>query len=379
MNSIKQKNCIMIIAGEASGDTHGSKLVKAMLGKNKNLFFCGIGGAAMKKEGVRILFDAEKLSVVGLTEVFPKAFSILKGLSVAKRLLRSLRPDLVILIDFPDFNLHIAATARKLNIPVLYYISPQIWAWRTGRVKKIKKRVNHVAVILPFEAKFFKKYGIPVTFVGHPLLDKTNVYSSKGEILNIADAPVIGLAPGSRDGEVKRHLPIMLDAAQRLQQHIKRATFLVSLAPTVKQELVEDIIQKNKLKNVKIVPGGIDKTLRRSVFIIAVSGTVTLEVAISGIPLLIIYKMSWLSYILARILIKGIRNVGLVNLVAGKLLVPEMLQGEATPGKIADTVLAMIKNKSKIDTLKRDLLSVRKVLGDAGASERVAEIALKMM
>ncbi|MCJ7772725.1 MAG: lipid-A-disaccharide synthase, partial [Desulfobacterales bacterium] len=331
MSSVKHKDCIMIIAGEASGDIHGSKLVKEMRKKNKNLFFCGIGGAALKKEGVRILFDAERLSVVGLTEVFPKLCSILKGLRVTKRLLKSLKPDLLILIDFPDFNLHIAATAKKLNIPVLYYISPQIWAWRSGRVKKIKKRINHVAVILPFEEKFFKKHGIPVTFVGHPLLDKTNAYTSKDEIMSFDDDPVIGLAPGSRDGEVTRHLPIMLDAAKIIQHQIKRVRFIISLASTVKQDLVEGIIENNtEIQKMKIVPGGIDNSLRQSVFIIAVSGTVTLEVALSGVPLVIIYKMSWLSYLLARILIKGVKNVGLVNLVAGKSFVPELLQREAT-------------------------------------------------
>jgi len=380
LSSVKQKECIMIIAGEASGDIHGAKLVKSMRKKNKNLFFCGIGGGALKKEGVRILFEAEKLSVVGVTEVIPKLFSILKGLTLTKRILKSLRPDLLILIDFPDFNLHIAATAKKLNIPVLYYISPQIWAWRSGRVKKIKKRVDHVAVILPFEEKFYKKHNVPVTFVGHPLLDKANVYASKDTIMRFDDTPVIGLVPGSRDGEVTRHLPTMLDAASNIQRNLKKAKFHISVAPTVKKELVEEILKKNKrIQNVKIVPGSIDTFLRKCVFVIAVSGTVTLETAISGVPMLIIYKMSWLSYILARLLIKGVKHVGLVNLVVGKNLVPEMLQDEANPQKIANKVLEMMENKNKIDKLKSDLINVRKILGDAGASDRVAEIAVSMM
>ncbi|MBW1812536.1 MAG: lipid-A-disaccharide synthase [Deltaproteobacteria bacterium] len=380
MSSVKQKQCIMIISGEASGDIHGSKLVKSMRRKNKNLFFCGIGGSALKKEGVRILFEAEKISVVGMTEVIPKLISILKGLILTKRILKSLRPDLLILIDFPDFNINVAATAKKLNIPVLYYISPQIWAWRSGRVKKIKKRVDHVAVILPFEEKYYKKHNVPVTFVGHPLLDKTNVYNSKDKIMKVGDTPVIGLVPGSRDGEVTRHLPIMLDTASIIQERIKKAKFNISVAPTVKEELVEDILKENKqIQNVKIVTGSIDTFLRKCVFVIAVSGTVTLETAISGVPMLIIYKMSWLSYVVARLLIKGVKYVGLVNLVAGKSLVPEMLQSEAEPEKIADKVLEMMKNKNKIDKLKNDLLDVRKKLGDAGASDRVAEIAIHMM
>ena len=380
MHFVKQKECIMIIAGEASGDLHGSKLVKSMRRQNKNLFFCGIGGNALRKEGVRILFEADKLSVVGLTEVFPKLLSILKGLTLAKRILKSLRPDLLILIDFPDFNLHIAKTAKKLNIPVLYYISPQIWAWRSGRVKKIKRRVDHVAVILPFEEKFYKEHDVPVTFVGHPLLDKTEVYATKEKRIEIDDKPVIGIIPGSRDGEVIRHLPIMLDTANIIQQRINEAKFYISLAPTVEKKLVENILKKSKpIKNVKILPGGIDKCLRNSVFAIAVSGTVTLETAIFGVPMLIIYKMSWLSYALARLLIKGVKYVGLVNLVAGKRLVPEMLQREANPEKIADKVLTMMKDKNKMSKLKKEFVGVRKALGKAGASDRVAEIAIRMI
>ncbi len=380
MGSVKQNDCVMIIAGEASGDIHGSRLVKTMREKNKNLFFFGIGGNALKKEGVRILFDAEKLSVVGLTEVFPKLFSILKGLRVAKRLLKSLRPDLLILIDFPDFNLHIAATAKKLNIPVLYYISPQVWAWRSGRVKKIKERVNHVAVILPFEAAFYKKHSIPVTYVGHPLLDKAHAYQGKGETKSFKNTPVIGILPGSRDGEVLRHLPIMLDAANCIRQHVRKAKFIVSLAPTVKQELVETIIKNNKnMPKAKVSPGGIDQFLKQSAFVIAVSGTVTLEAAISGVPMVIIYRMSWLSYLMARFLIRGIKHVGLVNLVAGKSIVPELLQQHVTPEKIADVVLEMINNRKKLYKLKSELLGIQKTLGSTGASERVAEIAIHLM
>lgn len=370
----------MIIAGEASGDMHGAKLVRAMRSKNRNLFFCGIGGDALKKEGVRILYEAEKLSVVGVTEVFPKFKSILKGLTLTKRALKSLRPDLLILIDFPDFNLHIAATAKKLSISVLYYISPQIWAWRSGRVKKIKKRVDHVAVILPFEEKFYKKHNVPVTFVGHPLLDKSQKLQPKNSKRNIDNNPVFGLLPGSRDGEILRHLPIMLQTAMIIQQRNKKASFIVSQAPTVKKEVIEEIIKSNtnNLK-VKILSEEIDSFLRKCFFVIAVSGTVTLETAISGIPMLIIYKVSWLSYLVAKLLVKGVKHVGLVNLVARKNLVPEMLQSEATPEKIANKTLKIIKNRKMIDKFRNNLIDVRKTLGDPGASERVAEIAMRMM
>ena len=163
----------MIIAGEASGDSHGSKLVKAMRQHDRSLRFHGIGGQALQETGVTIQLDASRLAVVGITEVFSKSWLLLKGLAIVKKLLKNWKPHLLIVIDFPDFNLHVASVAKKLGIPVLYYISPQIWAWRQSRIRKIKKRVDHMVVILPFEAAFYQKYDVPVTFVGHPLLDET--------------------------------------------------------------------------------------------------------------------------------------------------------------------------------------------------------------
>ena len=189
----------MIIAGETSGDLHGAKLVKAMQKRNKGLFFCGIGGQALKETGVDILIDAREISVVGITEVFSKIPNILRSLGMVKKTFKTMRPDLLILIDFPDFNLHVAATAQKMGIPVLYYISPQIWAWRPGRVKKIDKLVDHMAVILPFEEDFYRKQKIQVTFVGHPLLENSLPTKERIEDKWMNDIPAIGLLPGSRE------------------------------------------------------------------------------------------------------------------------------------------------------------------------------------
>lgn len=377
MGAIRQKKCVMIIAGEASGDHHGARLVRSMRQKDRNLFFYGIGGKALADEGVRILVNAVDLSVVGLTEIIPKMGNILRGLKIAKGLLKNLRPDLLILIDFPGFNLHIATTAKRWGIPVLYYISPQIWAWRSGRVKKIKKRVDHVAVILPFETDFYEKHDVPVTFVGHPLLDKPYDFAKgKKEIGRFA----IGLMPGSRDGEVIRHLPTMLEAADILKNKHSNAKFYISQAPTVEKMLIEDIVRKHgKHSAFHIMRGDIDKFFRKCRFVIAVSGTVTLEAAIAGVPMVIIYKMSPLSYRMARLLIRGVKYVGLVNLVAGKNLVPELLQGQASPEKIAETVSEMLNNDKRIVRLRDEFIHVRKILGETGASKRAADIALNMM
>jgi len=359
----------MIVAGEASGDLHGSKLVKAMRERDETLIFCGIGGQALKDAGVTIVVDASKLSVVGITEVFSKIPSLFKGMSIIKKRLQTMHPDLLILIDFPEFNLHVASAAKKLNIPVLYYISPQIWAWRPGRVKKIGKRIDHVAVILPFEAAYYKKYNIPATFVGHPLLD-TDV-TPQGAALKrpSADVPVVGLLPGSRDREIMRHLPVMLDAAG----------LLVSLAPSVEKQFVEQIVrQHHQAPLVELKAGSVKKIFENSHLVVASSGTVTLESAIFGTPMVIIYKVSPFTYLLGRMLVK-VRHIGLVNLIAEREIVPELIQHAASPSRIADTVSGMLNDASGLEKIKQELLGTVDTLGGPGATQRVTDIAMDML
>ncbi|MBW2430419.1 MAG: lipid-A-disaccharide synthase, partial [Deltaproteobacteria bacterium] len=363
MKQIISQPCVAIIAGEASGDQHGAKLVRAMQKKRPGLFFCGIGGPGLRQAGVRIVVDAADLTVVGITEVFAKLPDIIKGMGIIKKLLRSLRPDLLILIDFPDFNLHLAAFSQKLSIPVLYYISPQIWAWRRGRGKRIAKLVNHMAVILPFEAQFYKKFNVPVTFVGHPLLD--DALPAVGQTLKegFQDPPVIGLVPGSRENEIKRLLPIMLDAADILRQRLKQVTFIISQAVFVDSELIKAIIGKYPgWADVEIVADGVAKVFERCDTIVAASGTVTLQAAMYGTPMVIIYKVSPVSAWLAKALVR-VPNVGLVNLVAGRGLVPELLQENATGHKVARTVENMLKDPEEFNQLRQELIALREVLG----------------
>ncbi|MCP4630719.1 MAG: lipid-A-disaccharide synthase [bacterium] len=380
MESKPNPICVAIIAGEASGDQHGAKLVKAMQNKRPDLFFCGIGGPALKQAGVRIVADAAELTVVGITEVFSKIPNILKGMGIFKKLLKSLKPDLLILIDFPDFNLHIAAGAKKLGIPVLYYISPQIWAWRRSRGKRIGKLIDHMAVILPFEEQFYNEFNVPVTFVGHPLLDDALPAVEQALKDGVQAPPVIGLVPGSRENEIIKLLPIMLDACEILKLKLKDVRFLISRAPSVERELIEGIVGRRHpaSRELKVVSDKVETVFERCDVILAASGTVTLQAAINGTPMAITYKVSPVSAWLAKVLVR-VPHVGLVNLVAGRELAPELLQDDATGENLARAILKILENKDELNDLRRQLISLRDVLGGSGASDRVAELALGMI
>lgn len=379
MNPVSNQTCVAVIAGEASGDQHGAKLIKAMQKKNPALFFCGIGGPALRQAGVRILVDASELTVVGITEVFSKLPGILKGMGTIKKLLKSLKPELLILIDFPDFNLHIAATAKKIGIPVLYYISPQIWAWRRGRVKRIGRLVDHMAVILPFEQQFYTTNHVPVTFVGHPLLDTPLPTADQIFATGVEGQVTIGLVPGSRDNEITRHLPVMLNTADILKDRLKQARFIISQAASVERKQIEMIVAQHPCRmNVEIISDGVETVFERSDVIVAASGTVTLQAAIHGVPMVIIYKVSPISFMLGRALIR-VPNIGLVNLVAGRQLVPEFVQNAANAENISSAVEEMLTDRIKLNHLKKQLFALRDVMGGAGASDRVAELALGML
>ena len=366
---------IMIIAGEASGDLHGAKLAQSIKRRAADTLIFGVGGNAMQREGVRLIVDARTLSVMGITEVIAKLASVYRALATVKKALRTQQPDLLILIDFPDFNFLVAAVAKRLNIPVLYYISPQIWAWRQGRVKKIKQLVDHMAVILPFEAPFYRKHRVPVTFVGHPLLDRIHPGSKFQPPAPLPKAPVVGLLPGSREREVSTLLPAMLEAAKIIQRALPAARFMVSCAESMDNNLVTGIVNPyTSTLDVEVITGPVAQVFELTQLLVAASGTVTLEAALYGIPTVIIYKVSPISYWLGRRLIK-VKYIGIANLIAQKELQPELIQDDASPQRIAKTVTAMISDPERLMQTKERLIGVRDLLGGAGASDRVAKIA----
>ena len=378
MKPSSQPARIMIVAGEASGDHHGAALVRAMRSVTPDLRIQGIGGAAMAEAGVDVKVPAEQLAVVGITEVLTKTTHILRGLSAARRMLRTFRPHLLILIDFPDFNFQVAAAAKTLNIPILYYISPQIWAWRAGRVHTIGRLVDHMAVILPFEAEFYRRHRIPVSFVGHPLMDKPIEPGSNREWSQADSRPVIGLLPGSRDKEVASHLPALIEAANELRKNLPGARFVVSLAPSVNRQPLGDLLAAIDRSGISVDSGSIQAILAQSHLVVAASGTVTLEAAIAGTPMIIIYRVSPLSYRLGKAFIK-VDHVGLANLIAGRRVVPELLQHEVNGSRIADAAYSLLSRPERLAAIRRQLKMVRKRLGRPGAAQRTAALAFRLM
>jgi lipid-A-disaccharide synthase len=376
----KEPTTVVMVAGEPSGDMHGAHLIRALrecLGSG--LHVRGMGGREMRAAGADILVDADQVAVVGITEVISKMPRLFKAMSQIKQLLSDARPALLILIDFPDFNLHLARYAKKLNIPVLYYISPQLWAWRAKRVKKIKARVDHMAVILPFEEKFYKQHGVPVTFVGHPLMDAANLPAARNPAApGSGQAPVVALLPGSRDREVQGLLPIMLQAGRMLQSQIGPVRFLISCAPSIDMTLVRNIVDQGQLEQTRITTASVRELLPGCHLAIVASGTVTLEGAICTTPMVITYVVSPLSYRLGKVLV-SVAHIGLVNLIADRRIVPELVQQEATPQAICEAARSILSDPKVYADMCRDLTMVRNRLGESGASEKVARIACELM
>ncbi len=373
-----RRPAIMIVAGEASGDLHGAKLAAALTAVDSRLTLFGIGGNHMRAAGVRVTVDARQLAVVGLTEVFTKLPGILRGWRVACRMLAEGRPDLLILIDFPDFNLRLARRAKQLQTKVLYYISPQIWAWRSRRVRQIRRRVDHMAVILPFEAEFYRRHGVNVSFVGHPLMDHDPPSGQAPRRSTPDMPPVLGLLPGSRDSEISRLLPAMLDAALRLQQRLK-VRVMLSCADSVDTHRVARLVAPYRDRlHMDTIGGGPQHIFQSADVVIAASGTVTLEAALWGVPMLIVYRVSPLSYLLGKALIR-VPHIGLVNLIAGRRVVPELIQQTATPTRIAAEAESLLMQPARRDQMRAGLAEVKQRLGAAGASTRVARIATQML
>ncbi|MEW6685484.1 MAG: lipid-A-disaccharide synthase [Candidatus Edwardsbacteria bacterium] len=369
---------IMIVAGEASGDLHGSFLVKELKKLNQDIEIFGIGGERLQDEGVELLYHIKEMSVVGFFEVIrylPFFYQVLQKL---KKVLRKYRPNLLILIDYPGLNLRLAKIAKTEGIPILYYISPQVWAWGKNRLKKIAQTVNKMVVVFPFEKEIYQKAGVDVEWTGHPLLDVVKVKLSKEDFFSRFSVdkkyPLLGFLPGSRREEVKRMLPIMLKTAEKIKEDIPNLQLCLGLAPQVKKE-VENILKKSSLE-IRIVSDFIYEMMQYATLLLVASGTATLEAGILGTPMVILYKTSFFSWLIAKKLVK-VKHIGLVNIVAGKRIIPEFLQYDAQPGAIALMAQMLLLEGRPREVVTKELRQIRKKLGEAGASRRAAEIVWK--
>ena len=375
------KLLIAIVAGEASADLHGANLVKAIRQIEPRTSFVGLGGPRMAAEGVKILVPAAETAVVGLSEVAKKIGNIAKAYFTLCRFLRKFRPSLLILIDFPDFNLRIAAKAKRWSIPIMYYISPQVWAWRSGRAKKIASLVDRIVCILPFEEDFYRQRGISVDYVGHPILDAIPGEIRRQDLrekIGLADSyPVVGIAPGSRDQEIQSLLPIMLRAVERLSKRYSCLSCLLPLAPTIDKNKIKALVGNFSIP-LKIWSQSTYEVFSCCDCAIVASGTATLEAAIAEVPMVVAYKMSPLSFFLAKRVVK-VDHISLVNLIAGYEAVPELIQEGVTPEQIERHLITILENSIARQKTIHALREVKEKLGTAGASSRAAEIAMTII
>jgi len=373
---------IMISAGEASGDMHAANVVKALHQQDSSIEVYGMGGEHLRQAGASLLVDCTDIAVMGIVEVLLKYRSIMKALNILKESLRQNPPDLLIVVDYQEFNNKLAEAAKELGIKVLFYIGPQVWAWRQHRVHQIGKRVDMMAVILPFEEKFYRDAHVPVRFVGNPLADEVKPNKSKQSCMQEygldTSEPVIGLLPGSRRSEIKRILPLQLAAADILHQQKPDLQFVLPIASTLSDEAFKADLQQYKHLNVRLVKDLSYNVMQCCDAIIAASGTATLEIALMGIPNCITYKIAHISYAILKRMVK-IEHIGLVNIVAEKGIVKEFLQYDAKPKLIAEEISKILDNTEYRSNMISELNAVRNKLGKSGGVNNMAELALEML
>ncbi len=369
---------IMFSVGEASGDVHGASVAAAIKKAAPDAELFGMGGGKMAESGVRIIYDIKNLGFIGVAEIIKKIPFFFRLRDTLAEAMKKERPDVLVCIDYPGFNMRLMKTAKKLGIPVVYYILPTIWAWHKSRGKDIARYADGVASIFPFEAKAYEEIGAPVTFVGHPLLDIVKASMSKEETRHTMGIPegkrAILLMPGSRKQEVQSLFPVMLQAAEALQRQYDDLCFVVPRASTISLKMLTEQLEKAAIPYV-ITEGKQYDVMNVCTAAVAASGTATLETALMELPTVLIYKVAPLTYRLAQILV-NIKMIGLPNIVAGREIIPEFLQDEATPEHVAGALRRLLDDEEYRNTMKLELAGVKTALGDPGAVSRVAELIL---
>jgi lipid-A-disaccharide synthase len=370
---------ILLSCGEPSGDLYAGALTRELLALAPGAEVSGLGGPQFAAAGGRLVADYRGLAVTGLTEVLANAS---QSLAILRRLVataRAERPDALVVVDFPDFNFWLARRVKKLGIPIIYYISPQIWAWRPGRLKTIRAIADRVLVIFPFEEAIYREAGVPVEFVGHPLVDLAHASTSREQFLRglglQPGAPTIAVLPGSRPNEVARILPDLVKAAGLVHAAEPHAQFVFARAPHLDDHLFDCASQ---LQTFRIVEGDTDTVLGSADVALTASGTATVQAALHDTPMVVVYRLSPMTYRIVRRLVK-VDAVAMVNLIAGERLVPELIQDAFTPEAVAHEALLMLTDAGRVARIREGLAAVRRKLGGPGASRRAAEAILNVV
>ena len=371
---------IFIITGDISGDMHGAFLAKSLLKKEPHLQIFGMGGEKMKAAGIKVLFDLTQFSLMGFVEVARHIVLFRRVLYQLIAKIKIEQPDAIVFIDYPGFNLRLAEKIKPLSIPLIYYISPQIWAWGKNRIKKIASLFSRMIVILPFEKELYEKEGLSAFFVGHPLLDVVKTTGLMNQVPTISNgrassATTITILPGSRSCEVRRLLPVMVKLAQLIKEKKPETQFIILAASSLMEKEIEKILKKKKI-SLRVARERKYGIIKSSALALTASGTATVEIAILERPMIIFYKVSPFAYLFLKKMVK-LPYIGMVNIIAKKEIVPEFIQGRANAEKILPTVLALLEQREKREKMSEQLRRVKKSLGNPGAADRAAEIILK--
>ena len=372
---------LLLSCGEASGDLYAGALTRELRALDPTIDITGLGGPQFAAAGGRLIDDYRDLAVTGLTEVIaklPRSYSALRSMVAAAQ---TERPDALVVIDFPDFNFRLARRAKRLGVPVVYYIAPQIWAWRASRLETIRAIADQVLVIFPFEESIYRDAGVPVEFVGHPLIDLVKPSATRERFLSARGlspaAPTVAILPGSRPNEVSRILPDLLSAAALIRLAVPEAQFVVARAPHLDDRMFTQADQKSASIPV-VVEGDTDTVLASSDLALTASGTATVQSALHDTPMVIVYRTSPMTYRLARRLVR-VDAIGMVNLIAGEKIVPELVQDAFTPEAVAREAVGILTDRARTARIREGLARVRAKLGGSGASRRAAEAILRVV
>lgn len=369
---------VMVSCGEASGDLYAGALAEALRARAPGTRVIGLGGERLAAAGASLAGDYHGIHVTGLTEVvrvLPRTYAMYRRLVA---LAKAERPDVLVVIDFPDFNFRLAGAVHALGIPVVYYVTPQIWAWRPGRIRAIRRFADLVLPIFPFEVAIYERAGVPVEFVGHPLVDLVAVREPRDAFLRglglDPGAPTVALLPGSRPNEVRALLPVLAGAVTRIRAARTGAQFVLARAPKLAEPLFEALGPSH---GVALVEGRADDVLNAADLVLTASGTATVQTALHEKPMVILYRLSPMTYRLGRRFVK-VDTFGMANLIAGRRVAPELIQDDCTPERVADEALALLTDPARADEMRRGLREVREKLGGPGASMRAAAAVLKV-